>query len=75
MRINKQKEEQLKEISEAAKSLELLLHQLWLDDNKNAIAQSLDSVLNIETAEGDTVELSLDDLSDFKPLKEAYLRI
>ncbi|WNY26172.1 hypothetical protein [Methanolapillus millepedarum] len=75
MRINKQKKEQLKEISEAAKALELLLHQLWVDDNKNAIGQSSDPVLNIETAEGETVELSLADLSDFEPLKEAYLRI
>lgn len=76
MKIDKQKEEQLEAISEAAKHLESLIEQLWIDDgNRNNIGLPIGSILTIyDSSTEKEQELTLSDCADFKLLKEAYLR-
>ena len=76
MRIDRDKEQQLREISEAAEKLESLLHQLWVDDgNRNSISLNDGAILTIwDRSTEEDREISLNDCSDFEPLKEAYLK-
>lgn len=73
MKINKQTEEQLKEILEAAEHLEILLENLWKETNGDAISIRCDPLLIVETKEMEDIELSLSDLADGK-LRDAYLK-
>jgi len=75
MKINQSKEDELKEISEMAKNLETALERLGDEINGDFVGLTAEPLLIMSPRSGDAIELSISDIADYQPLKEAWLKL